>query len=521
MRHASHEQAKWDLIMAVRGVEVVRMPLPMGRHQVGGSGLRLGGYEGVLCVSRHGVSLRDGGGDERPLSAEPMEMGGVVVAVSSREDDGSLTATHETPRLDDGTEVVSIRTLRDDVETGTWRAADVQMGTDEACDVRLFSSHVSRVHCVLQRRDGHLYIRDAGSKNGTFLNGVRVHESELVLPAYVRVGDVELMLTSEHAPLAGNGIAPYIVGRSEPVMEMLELIARFSPRDAPALVAGENGSGKELVARALHEHSARRNKPFIVVNCGALVPNLAESELFGHVRGAFTGASEKRAGAFMAANGGTLFLDEIGELPLHVQPLLLRVLETRDVRAVGDDKSMTVDVRVIAATHRHLPTAVREGRFREDLFHRLSVLTLSVPPLRERGRDILFLAQHFLTILAPGRALSLSREAMAALLSHRFSGNIRELKNAIHRAICVCDGEVLFPHHLQLDGSLDPEPASRHAKSPSADPVNLEAMERSAFVDALRHARGSRAQAARRLGVARSTVYRKMSALGISDSDIA
>jgi len=287
-------------------------------------------------------------------------------------------------------------------------------------------------------------------------------------------------------------------------------IRRIALAPAPALIFGESGTGKELVAKALHDASSRRAKPFVAINCGALAASLVESELFGHARGAFTGAAEKRLGAFAAAHGGTLFLDEIGELPLELQPKLLRVLEMHQIKAVGDDKVQAVDVRLIAATHRDLAARVEHGQFREDLFHRLSVLKIDVPPLRERGDDALALARLFLRELAPeGRAVRLTAEAELALRSHRFPGNVRELKNAVVRGMWTSPSGVIGREHLGLGPT----------GAPLTEPLPV--LERSAIVSALRKANGSRARAARILGIARSTLYRKIEDYKIGPEELA
>ncbi|MEY2745346.1 MAG: sigma54-dependent response regulator, CbrB [Planctomycetota bacterium] len=244
-----------------------------------------------------------------------------------------------------------------------------------------------------------------------------------------------------------------MVGDSAPMRALHELVAKVGPSDVSALVMGETGTGKELVARALHDQSRRAKKPFLAENCAAVPENLLESELFGHVRGSFTGAVADRQGHFVAANGGTVFLDEIGDMPLSMQAKLLRVLQEGEVRPVGSNKVQKVDVRVVAATNKDLPAMCRAGTFREDLYFRLNVVTLRLPPLRERKGDVAHLARFFLARCnaESGRATRLSDAALAALEAWRWPGNVRELENVIRRA-SVFAGEEILPADLGLRG---------------------------------------------------------------------
>ncbi len=233
-----------------------------------------------------------------------------------------------------------------------------------------------------------------------------------------------------------------MVGDSPALRKVCELLAKVAPTDVPVLILGETGTGKELVARALHEHSARKARPFLAENCAAVPANLLESELFGHVRGAFTGAVQDRPGHFVAADGGTLFLDEIGDMPLEMQAKLLRVLQDGEVRPVGSNRSRHVDVRVVAATNKDLVASAKQGTFREDLYFRLAVITLQLPPLRERTGDVRHLVRFFVERTAKelGRDLRVTPEALAALEAWRWPGNVRELENELRRAAALSDG---------------------------------------------------------------------------------
>lgn len=299
-----------------------------------------------------------------------------------------------------------------------------------------------------------------------------------------------------------------ILGDSPPVAALRELVARLAPADAAVLIQGENGCGKELVARNLHRLSPRAEQPFVVLNCGALPGQLVESELFGHERGAFTGADRRRLGLFEAADRGTLLLDEIAELPLPVQPALLRVLQFGEVRPVGQTRSRTVDVWVLAATHRDLGEEVRAGRFREDLFYRLAALVVRVPPLRERGEDVAQLARAFLARAAAraGRRLVLSAAAERRLVAHPWPGNVRELENAMLRLSLLAAGEEVGTDELErvaLASGLPPA----SVELPS---LRLDELEHQAVATALARCGGDKRAAAAALGISLRTLYYKL-----------
>ena len=321
--------------------------------------------------------------------------------------------------------------------------------------------------------------------------------------------------------LGGPAAGPEITGESPAMVRVLRLVGQAVRGDLAVAVVGESGTGKELVARALHAASARRGEAFVVLNCGAIPAELMESELFGHERGAFTGAHARRAGVFEQASGGTLFLDEIGELDPRLQAKLLRVLQDGVVRRVGGGDPFTVDVRVVSATHRDLEAMVKAGTFREDLFYRLVQFAIPVPPLRERGADVVLLADRFLADAARRHGLgakALSAGARRALLRYGWPGNVRELKSAVERAALVADGEVIRAGDLALGRSLlgpPRTPAERAASGTVPDEiVTLDELKRVAVEHALAVCDGHVASAARALGVTRSTVYRLMHAYG-------
>ncbi|MCB9634369.1 MAG: sigma-54-dependent Fis family transcriptional regulator [Sandaracinus sp.] len=310
-----------------------------------------------------------------------------------------------------------------------------------------------------------------------------------------------------------------LYGDSTPMRELRDLVARVAPHDATVLVLGESGTGKELVARSLHRLRGRSGE-FVAVNCAAMPDTLLESELFGHVKGAFTDARSDRAGLFVRAQGGTLFLDEVGELPLALQAKLLRVLQERTVRPVGAVAEVPFDARLVAATNRDLGQLVREGRFREDLFYRLQVVALEVPPLRVRGRDVLELADRFRRELAesygkPVRAFA--PEVAARLLAHSWPGNVRELRNVVERSIALARGDTITLD--DLPPGLKDAPASAPAVFGSDDLVSMDEIEARYVRHVMERVDGNKSSAARVLGFDRKTLYRKLERYGIASSD--
>lgn len=322
----------------------------------------------------------------------------------------------------------------------------------------------------------------------------------------------------EHGLLVGqvsdSGGAAEMIGQTPQIQAIFDLVDRVAPTDSTVLVIGESGTGKELVARALHRKSARAGGPFITVDCATLVGTLFESELFGHAKGSFTGATTTTHGRFEVADGGTLFLDEIGCVELAMQAKLLRVLEQREFTRVGSNQTISVDVRVIAATNTDLPKAIEEGTFREDLFYRLSVVPVFLPPLRQRRDDIALLAWHFLELHRRTRGKDvrrISKKAMELITSHAWPGNIRELSNAIERAVVLADGSSIKPEHLLHYG------VQMASEAPAlGDVLTLAEVERRQIERILRHSNGNKSHAAELLGIDRKTLWRKLQRYGIS-----
>lgn len=298
-----------------------------------------------------------------------------------------------------------------------------------------------------------------------------------------------------------------IICKSQEMKRVLDLIERVSRTDTTILICGETGVGKEMVARALHNNSHRCDAPFVAINCGAIPETLLESELFGHVKGAFTGAIANKAGLFEEANGGTIFLDEIGDMPTQTQVRLLRVLQEMEIRRIGSNKTSKIDVRVISASNRDLRQLISEGRFREDLYYRLNTITVTIPPLRERREDILPLVEHFLKVHSErnGKAKpSISREALALLTSYYWPGNVRELEHVIENILILSDGETVQP--LDLPATIKKDTGGGAV----AEKPSLKELEKAYILECLRKKSWNRTAAARMMGIGRNTLWRKL-----------
>ena len=342
----------------------------------------------------------------------------------------------------------------------------ILVGSSPDSGIVVHDPTVSRLHGELEVREDGVWVRDLGSRNGTFVDGLQVTGARVPDKSRVRFGSTDLVVDYNPGQLRTVEIWPHtgfgkLVGQSLRMRELFSTLARLAPMDASVLIYGETGTGKELVARAIHDASPRATKPFVVVDCAALPENLLDAELFGHTKGAFTGAVGARSGAIEAADGGTVFLDEIGELPIAMQPKLLRVLESRTVRRVGETQHRPVDVRFLSATHRDLLTMVNAGEFREDVYFRLAVLPVHVPPLRERTEDIQTLVSHFLR--SAGGPAHVSSELMRELTSRPWRGNVRELRNFVERARALGATQALA---MMQHGS--PAPPSTTFDSPGA-----------------------------------------------------
>jgi transcriptional regulator with GAF, ATPase, and Fis domain len=412
-----------------------------------------------------------------------------------------------------------------------------RIGTADGNDLVLLDRTVSRFHCELSVRGNTIIIRDCGSTNGTLIDGVRVREAEIPPGTLVRIGGsafrVELGEEPAFVEVSSRGGFGELVGSSVEMRRVYAILERLALTDATVLVQGETGTGKDVLARSLHAASPRAAHPLVAVDCGAIPEHLIESELFGHVRGAFTGATSDRMGVFEEADGGTLFLDEIGEMPVALQPKLLRAIESRSIRRVGSSTSRIVNVRIVAATNRSLASSLNEGSFREDLYYRLAVVELRLPPLRARRDDIPVLAAHFYRMFAGEHAV-LPAEFVAGLVGRGWPGNVRELRNYIERAVSL--GTVaprppsaLTPGAPELalpgtassawpPGSIEsfialhlPLKEARRAWTESFELVYVRTM--------LKMVGGNVTRAAERAGVSRRFLQRMVARLGIKPSD--
>lgn len=312
-----------------------------------------------------------------------------------------------------------------------------------------------------------------------------------------------------------------IIGASKPMLEMLETISYVAPTEATVLITGESGTGKELIASALHRNSNRKDKPFVTVNCAALVENLLESELFGHEKGAFTGADRRREGKFVQADGGTLFLDEISETSPAMQAKLLRVLQEHEVQRVGGQEIITVDVRVLAASNRILEKEVHSGRFREDLYYRLNVVTLHVPPLRDRREDIPLLAEYFMQKFAEKnkrKVNGITPRCMNLLINYSWPGNVRELENAIERGVILMRGDYLDEDSLPIAVRRQAEKVGGGKQTAEKDtPSSLEEAEKMVIIKTLEETGGNKSETARRLNITRKTLLSKLKKYGMEE----
>ncbi|ACY16170.1 sigma 54-interacting transcriptional regulator [Haliangium ochraceum] len=446
----------------------------------------------------------------------------------------SPNATFHTRQIRDGEALVlRRRKLRLLVEKGPDRklrrdfdADRVVLGSHESCDLALSDRTISRQHCeIALSREGYI-IRDLDSTNGTFLDRGNVRIREIVVDGEtrIRLGDTSVRIQpldeTVDIPLGHDIRCGPLLGRSPAMRRVFDIVRRVAPSDATVLITGESGTGKEIAARALHEHSGRADGPFVVVDCGALPGNLIESELYGHERGAFTGAISARAGAFEAANGGTLFLDELGEMPLDLQTRLLGVLERRVVQRLGSTSSRAIDVRVLAATNRDLRREVNRKNFREDLYFRLAVVTIEMPPLRDRPEDIALYVEDFLRDSAGG--VRIDAPTMERLAQQPWPGNVRELRNVIERAMAL--GEVDVPgggtrasereHSLpQVGGEIDVEVPFKVGKA-----ALIEEFERNYVERLMAKHEGNITQAARAAEIDRVYLLRVLDKYGMRPS---
>ena len=370
-------------------------------------------------------------------------------------------------KLDEAPEVVSLRKCQLVVLEGPDKNKKITLnknltaiGKRENNDLVLADKTVSRNHLEIEYTSDSFLLKDMGSTNGTYLNGSKVKEAYLAPGDTIKAGNtlLEFVAFDEKISIEPSAKESFggMAGKSRKMRQIFAILEKIAPTHATVIIEGETGTGKDLVARAIHEHSTRRAHPYMVFDCSGVAPNLIESELFGHEKGAFTGAIRSRAGVFEAAKGGTVFLDEIGELTLDLQPKLLRALESREIRRVGANNPTRIDVRVVSATNRNLKKEIEAGRFREDLYYRMSVVKILLPPLRERAEDIPLIIQK---LLAEGKfnmtptgvkVTKVEDDALKLLMRYPWPGNVRELANVMERACSFVEGSVISRNHLDF-----------------------------------------------------------------------
>ena len=412
----------------------------------------------------------------------------------------------------------------------------ITIGTSDRADMILKDDTVSRMHAEIQKtKEGYL-LKDLGSTNGTFVGGLKVKEAFLSTGSIIKVGKTKIKFipkdeTLEIYPSKKSSFGD-IVGKSLEMRRVFGILEKVAPTNVSVVIIGETGTGKELVAKAIHANSKRAKKPFVVFDCSAVAETLIESELFGHEKGSFTGATATRQGAFEVADGGTIFLDEIGEMNLDMQPKLLRALEQGEIKRVGADRPRYVDVRVVCATNRDLKEEAKKGRFREDLFFRISVVQINIPPLRKRMDDLEMLVKHFLDENLKGgdenkkTVTEISEDALRLLHDYSWPGNIREIKNAVDRATSFCDGTTIqvkdLPEYLRERSVI----TGSHPKVDGALPFKeakerwVESFERDYLIELLRKNNLNISKAAKEAGIDRKSVQRLLKKYNLNVKDL-
>ncbi len=432
---------------------------------------------------------------------------------------------------DDGAKVLSLEDLRLVVSDGPAKDQELALNRDKVCigsdkrnDLVIPDDTVSRHHCELQKFGDSFLLKDLDSTNGTRLDGTSVREAFVTPGAVIEIGgtSIKVMSRSQQFAVEPSEKTEFgqLKGKSVKIREVFSILDRVAPTDATVLIQGETGTGKELVARAIHQFSHRAQEAFVVFDCSAVSPNLIESELFGHVKGSFTGAIADRRGAFEAAHRGTLFLDEIGELTEELQPKLLRAIEHKEIRRVGSEQALRVDVRLLAATNRNLAEEVKAGNFREDLFFRLSVIPVQMPALRQRKEDVAMLMEHFLNEVVSKSKMEhkvkgVNKKAMELLMEHSWPGNVRELRNVIEGAVAMSSGGKLEPKDFIFFARGDGAGQAQAQQGEGLIGQSLEEIEKTVIEGTLRSHRGNKMATAKTLGIAYSTLYEKLKKYGI------
>ncbi|MGE3974910.1 MAG: sigma 54-interacting transcriptional regulator [Bdellovibrionales bacterium] len=383
----------------------------------------------------------------------------------------------------------------------------LSLGREPGNLITLADPYVSGRHLRIEKREGQFLLKDLRSRNGTYLNGSRIAEAILTPGDRIQIGEREYIFQDKLQTIENH---PLLKSKSPPWQNQLLQLPSFARTHLPVLLLGPSGTGKEILARLIHEQSPRNRKPFVSVNCSALSESLVESELFGHTKGSFTGATHNRSGAFEAARGGTLFLDEIGDLPMSLQPKLLRALENKEIRPVGSDKTISTDVRIIAATHQNLHEKIKLGQFRSDLFFRLHVIKLAIPSLKQRMEDF----EDLLYAFAREMRVAFAFSTIETLKSHSWPGNIRELKNMVARASALFPGVRIQEEHLtQLIDAVTPY-MEHQPQLDSRMPI-IKELEKEMIKQRLIANNGNQRQTAADLNMPKSTLHDRIKSYGI------
>jgi DNA-binding NtrC family response regulator len=478
----------------------------------------LGVHDSQYTVGRQSVATGEPGGLRLPVRSEYSDCDGAPPFMI-----GAKGGTRSLVRGGRRATEVTLSGIFVQVEDGPDRglqlsrsSGSLSIGTDPGNDLVLTDLTVSRRHALLTITSGGIQIEDLASKNGCWIQGARVTGATIPEGSQLLVGSTLLKVSGASQPLVvepgpETQFAGMISG-CEAMREVFALVRQMSLYDLPVLIDGETGTGKELVSRALHDSGPRAAKSYQVLDCGSLVRELLATQLFGHEKGAFTGATEMRKGIFETANGGTVVLDEIGEMELGLQTHLLRVLETHEICRLGSQQRIPVSFRVVSASHRDLQKMVAAGTFRADLYYRLSAVTIQMPPLRDRKGDVPILLESFLERCASRNSIpvpAVAPDAQELMERHRWPGNIRELKNAADALCVMAQGKSVMRHHVQQVLRQPASPLENSAPVDAADP------ERASILSVLQQVRWNRTRAARLLGMSRSTLYEKMERLGI------
>ncbi len=449
-------------------------------------------------------------------------------------------------KLDEGSANISLRKCQLSVVDGPEKGkkyslvkSTTKIGKKENNDFIVEDATVSRNHIMIEYNSDSFLLKDMKSTNGTFLNGTKVKEAFLVPGDRIKLGNttIEFVAFEEKVRIepSESEVFGAMVGKSLKMRQIFGILEKISPTLATVIIEGETGTGKELVARAIHENSPRKNRSFVVFDCGGVAPNLIESELFGHEKGSFTGAFKARRGAFEEANGGTISLDEIGELTLDLQPKLLRALENREIRRVGTNLSVPIDVRVVCASNRNLKKEVNEGRFREDLYYRLSVVKILIPPLRDRAEDIPLIIEKFLRDgkfnKNPDGALRVTKvddDALKALQRYQWPGNVRELQNVVERASAVAEKGIISKEQIEFvfnelerdDERTEKLTVQKDIPFKEAKQKVVEVFEKDYLLDMLRRNNFNLSKAAREAGIDRKHIRNLLKKYGIPTKDL-